>query len=179
MKKKPQQQTLMVSASPMILLPGDAVVEDSVIIEQDAPVEATPVAVAQPHQSTPISTNARNRKQELTTVDQDIDSDFLKKVETESEASAPSAAPAPAASTRATRAAKTAAASTISASEASEEEAASEEAAATEEKESTEEGKGVKRTRSGRTVTAVARDESAAGDQEHSPTRKSARTAKK
>lgn len=163
----------MVGTSPLVLLTGDAVIEDNVIIEQETPVEAPTVTLTR--QSTPVAAT-RNRKQELTTVDQDHDNEFLAKDTSEEEAATPSTATG-----RPTRAAaKAVAAATASASEASEEEVAEETA---EEKESSDESKGVKRTRSGRTVSRTAKEESsssaAGGDGEQSPTRKSSRTTKK
>lgn len=166
----------MVSTSPLVLLSGDAVVDDNVIIEQETAVDAATVTVTQPRQSTPIVSTTRNRKQELTTVDQDHDSDFLRKDSPEVETVTPSTVTSSARPTRAAAKASAAATTAASASEASEEEAAEETG---EEKESSDESKGVKRTRSGRTVSRTVKDESAGGDGEQSPTRKSARTTKK
>lgn len=167
----------MVSTSPLVLLTGDAVVEDNVIIEQEAAVEAAPVQVTQPLHSTPMATT-RTRKQELTTVTQDFDDEELKKDAGEEAES--SSASTVTGSGRPTRAAAKASvqATTASTSEASGEEEIAEEAG--EDKESSDESKGVKRTRSGRAVTRTSKEESnAAGGGDESPTRKSARTTKK
>lgn len=173
-KKKPAQQTLMVSTSPLVLLTGDAVVEDNVIIEQEAAVDATPVQVSQPLHSTPVAPT-RTRKQELTTVTQDFDDeDLQKEAGDDGEPSSGSTVTG-----RPTRAAAKASAPAVTAStsEASGEDEMAEEGV--EEKESSDDSKGVKRTRSGRAVTRTSKEESNAAGGDESPTRKSARTTKK